>query len=95
MMKSRPVLRRRVRDLQLILSERWEESRNLRILLFINALDEYEGADDKIAEYLEQLASSCGPRLHIVASSRPHADFLFQFIKCPGFRLEDTTASDI
>lgn len=40
-----------------MLSERLEESRNLRILLFIDALDEYEGADQKIAEYLEQLAS--------------------------------------
>jgi hypothetical protein len=95
MIKSRPMSKWRVQDLQLILSERLEESRNLRILLFIDALDEYEGADEKIAEYLEQLASSCGPRLRIVASSRPHADFLFQFIKCPGFRLEDMTASDI
>lgn len=57
MIKARPVSKWRIQDLQTMLLERLEESRNLRILLFIDALDEYEGADQKIAEYLEQLAS--------------------------------------
>ena len=67
--------------------------------LFIDALDEFSGFPEVVADFLATVAlrpqANARTRIRICFSSRPWAAFLELFDKCPGFRLEDYTRQDI
>lgn len=70
----------------------------LRITLFLDALDEYEGPADKAARFVENAAnqpSSSMTQVRICFASRPWDVFSDRFSKCPGFRMETHTRSDV
>lgn len=70
----------------------------LKICLFIDGLDEFEGNDDQndrqyLIELFRSLASS--PFIKICLSSRPLLIFEESFKESPGLRLQDLTSGDI
>lgn len=70
----------------------------VQICLFIDALDEYDGKEEALIKFLQQIAvSSTTSQTHIKAcvSSRPLQVFLDRFSACPGFSLQDYTKRDI
>ena len=74
------------------------EDLQLKICLFIDGLDEFEGNDDQndrqyLIELFRSLASS--PSIKICLSSRPLLIFEESFRESPGLRLQDLTSGDI
>lgn len=65
----------------------------VKLCLFIDGLDEYEGDDIDMARLFQPVAAL--PHIKICASSRPHIVFLDAFHDCPNLRLEDLTVLDI
>lgn len=70
----------------------------LKICLFIDGLDEFEGNDDQndrqyLIELFRSLASS--PSIKVCLSSRPLLIFEESFKDTPGLRLQDLTSGDI
>lgn len=65
----------------------------LKLCLFIDELDEYEGDENEIAELFREISQL--PNVKCCVSSRPHLAFLDEFAGCPGLRLEDLTYPDI
>ena len=70
----------------------------LKICLFIDGLDEFEGNDDQndrqyLIELFRGLASS--PSIKVCLSSRPLLIFEESFRESPGLRLQDLTSGDI
>ena len=70
----------------------------LKICLFIDGLDEFEGNDDQndrhyLIELFRSLASS--PFIKVCLSSRPLLIFEESFKDSPGLRLQDLTSGDI
>ena len=67
--------------------------------LFIDALDEFSGFPEVVADFLATIAlrtqATARTRIRICFSSRPWAAFLELFDKCPGFLLENYTRQDI
>ncbi|KAK7697592.1 hypothetical protein SLS64_013411 [Diaporthe eres] len=65
----------------------------VKICLFIDGLDEYEGDDWRIADIVVKVAQS--ENIKICVSSRPHIVFEDTFAKLPRLRLQDLTKPDI
>ncbi|KAK5443369.1 hypothetical protein LTS15_010714 [Exophiala xenobiotica] len=69
------------------------------VVLFLDALDEFNGFPETIADFLSSLSSSTGQQktldIKICFSSRPWDVFVERFDKCCGIRLQDWTRPDI
>lgn len=68
------------------------------ICLFIDALDEYEGKHEEMADFLTEISAdqqTANTRLKICFSSRPLNIFLDSFTQTPGFALHEQTREDI
>lgn len=65
----------------------------LRLCLFIDGLDEYDGDHEEMAELFEEL--TCSPYVKLCVSSRPWLVFFDTFKGCPSLRLQDLTFNDI
>lgn len=65
----------------------------LKLCLFIDGLDEYEGNDAEIAELFGN--ASMSENVKICCSSRPHHAFEEVFATQPGLRLQDLTYLDM
>ena len=65
----------------------------LKLCLFIDGLDEYEGDHEKIAEFFMTLSQSLSVK--ICVSSRPLLVFEDAFAGCPNLKLQDLTLVDI
>jgi hypothetical protein len=66
---------------------------DLKVCLFIDGIDEYEGDHSEISELFLDLATK--ERVKIVASSRPIPSCFQAFRDCPKLRLQDLTVEDI
>ncbi|KAF2792304.1 hypothetical protein K505DRAFT_279086 [Melanomma pulvis-pyrius CBS 109.77] len=66
---------------------------NLKICLFIDGLDEYDGDHNEIAELFKGILAS--PSVKACLSSRPLVTFERSFSACPRLRLQDLTYEDI
>ncbi|KAK4454860.1 hypothetical protein QBC34DRAFT_433106 [Podospora aff. communis PSN243] len=68
------------------------------LVLFFDALDEYDGNTKIIGRFMKDLLSTSplsGTRVKVCLSSRSHESFKVQFISSPSFALQDYTKSDI
>lgn len=72
------------------------------LVLFLDALDEYDGRPEFIASFLQELVQSPSgtdkpslTRTRILFSSRPWKVFIDGFSACPGFRIHEYTRDDI
>lgn len=65
----------------------------LKLCLFVDGLDEYEGDETEIAELFAQFSTT--NRVKCCVSSRPHKPFLDAFCNVPRMRLQDLTYQDI
>ncbi|KAI1628570.1 hypothetical protein EDD37DRAFT_13015 [Exophiala viscosa] len=70
-----------------------------QVVLFLDALDEFNGYPEVIAEFLTRLSASpneiASLDIRICFSSRPWDAFVERFDTCDGFKLQDWTQSDI
>ncbi|KAK5227269.1 hypothetical protein LTR72_003259 [Exophiala xenobiotica] len=70
-----------------------------RVVLFLDALDEFNGYPETIADFLSSLGSSTGQQttlnIKVCFSSRPWDIFVERFDKCCGIKLQDWTRPDI
>lgn len=82
-------------DLELVFRSLLDKYRHRLFYIFIDALDEYNGADAEIAIFLDTLAKDSPPNVRFCVTSRPYPDFAFQFVGVPTFRIHDYTAEDI
>lgn len=64
----------------------------LRLCLWIDGIDEYDGDHVELVQYLR---SSCSSRLKLILSSRPTPPCLAAFDSCPRLQLQDLTRNDI
>jgi hypothetical protein len=81
--------------LSAILSQRQQE---LDVLLFLDALDEYSGPPEMIAEFVQSLVQTTTDsktKLKVLFSSRPWDAFVASFGRCPGFKMHEQTESDM
>ncbi|KAM7215769.1 hypothetical protein V8F06_008879 [Rhypophila decipiens] len=71
--------------------------KKVKVCLFIDGLDEFDGDHDELVQYLEVLLSAAESRGHIkiCVASRPWVVFGEAFIDRPSLRLEDLTFNDI
>ena len=69
--------------------------RNLRVLLFIDALDEYQAEDIQIADFFANICGKFPDGLYVCVSSRSHVDFIHRFRNYPKLHMEDETIDDI
>ncbi|KAI9150841.1 hypothetical protein HJFPF1_10618 [Paramyrothecium foliicola] len=70
---------------------------NLDICLFLDALDEYAGPTDVIANFLQDLTKprqNTRTKVKVLFSSRPWQAF-DMFRDCPGFMIHEHTANDV
>ncbi|KAH8592670.1 hypothetical protein B0O99DRAFT_597100 [Bisporella sp. PMI_857] len=68
----------------------------LEVCLFIDALDEYDGKHLEMAQFIEGLTHKQEfTKVKICLSSRTEPIFTRFFGTCPGFKIDDYTASDI
>jgi hypothetical protein len=65
----------------------------MKLCLFIDGLDEYDGDHSTIAQLFVQIAKS--PNVKVCLSSRPLLEFDDCFSSFPGLRLQDLTMEDI
>ncbi|RXG50106.1 hypothetical protein VDGE_00962 [Verticillium dahliae] len=76
-----------------------ETNFNTSILLFVDALDEFEGRYQDVARFLHTICldsqRSKNVRVKICMTSRPEQVFLDNFTHVPGFWIQDHTAGDI
>ena len=71
---------------------------DIDLVLFFDALDEFDGHDDTIGRFMKSLLSSSATsktRIKVCMSSRPNPQLKAQFDSCPGFPIQDHTKSDI
>jgi hypothetical protein len=69
-----------------------EKARYLRLAIFIDGVDEFEGNHHDMSLFLRELVS---PRVKVVLSSRPLNACLDAFSGCPMLRLQDLTRPDM
>ena len=70
----------------------------IRIVLFLDALDEHQGDNDLLASLLKSLVDKCDNkcvRLKMCLASRSWTVFQQHFGNCPGFSIHDHTREDI
>ena len=65
----------------------------MRVCIFIDGLDEFEGDEDKLIATIRLLSQSSG--IKVCASSRPEEIFRQGFAGCPHIRLQDLNYPDI
>jgi hypothetical protein len=71
------------------------------ICIFIDALDEYSGPLEEIADFVKRLASPANEggdgklKLRVCASSRPETTFISKLKGIPSFTIQDWTTTDI
>ncbi|KAK0701077.1 hypothetical protein B0H67DRAFT_547600 [Lasiosphaeris hirsuta] len=69
------------------------------LVLFFDALDEFDGHPDMISRFMKSLLStnstSSGARVKVCLSSRPWESFKVQFSPYPSFALQDHTKRDV
>ncbi|KAK3361096.1 hypothetical protein B0T24DRAFT_539233 [Lasiosphaeria ovina] len=68
------------------------------VLIFLDALNEFDGERIDIAKFCTELVSKCSPSgvFKLCVASRVDADFLYEFQpEAPGIVLEDKVASDM
>lgn len=65
----------------------------LRLTLFLDALDEFDGPKEFICKFLRDI--TVPENVKVCFSSRPWDIFVTNFGSCPGFRLQDFTQDDI
>jgi len=69
------------------------------LVLFFDALDEFDGHPDMISRFIKSLVStrstSSGTRVKVCLSSRPWESFKVQFSAYPSFALQDHTQRDV
>jgi hypothetical protein len=65
----------------------------VKLTLFIDGLDEYEGDHDEVAQLFESITAS--PHVKVCLSSRPLLIFEEAFGRSPNLQLQDLTAGDI
>ncbi|CAG9977302.1 unnamed protein product, partial [Clonostachys byssicola] len=82
------------RTLRLLL---YQDVVKMDVVLFFDALDEYDGHTDMISQFLHNLvqASTSNVRVKICFSSRPWKALIQQFSDSPGLSLQDHTQQDI
>lgn len=70
---------------------------DLELTLFLDALDEYDGRPEFIAEFLTSIIETNSPRtcIRVCFSSRPWTVFIEEFGECPGFKIHEHTEDDI
>jgi hypothetical protein len=81
--------------LSAILSQRQQD---LDVLLFLDALDEYSGPPEMIAEFVQSLVQTTTDsktKLKVLFSSRPWDAFVASFGQCPGFKMHEQTEGDM
>ena len=64
----------------------------LRICIFIDGIDEFEGDHRDMSMFLRSIAS---PSIKVVVSSRPVNGCLNAFKDCPTLKLQDLTRNDM
>jgi hypothetical protein len=64
----------------------------LKLCIFIDGIDEFEGDHLDISEFILSLAS---PKVKVVVSSRPINACLYAFRKCSALKLQDLTKDDM
>ena len=70
-----------------------QDRASVKICLFIDGLDEYEGDHKSIVDFLQQLVTT--PNFKICVSSRPLIVFKDAFDRMPKLKVEDMTRTDI
>jgi hypothetical protein len=65
----------------------------LKLCLFVDGLDEYEGDESEIAELFAHISATDWVKCCV--SSRPHKPFLDAFCNVPGLRLQNLTYRDV
>ena len=83
------------RALSAIVSQREQD---LEVLLFLDALDEYSGPPEMIAEFVQSLVQSVPDsktKVKILLSSRPWDAFVTSFGQQPGFKMHEQTKGDM
>jgi hypothetical protein len=71
---------------------------DLEILLFLDALDEYSGPLELIAEFIQSLVQPVPDgktKVKVLFSSRPWDTFVASFAECPGFKIHEQTKGDM
>lgn len=92
---SNPQIVRIERILSQLLDQNMVE---IDLVLFFDALDEFDGHLDKMSGFLESLverSTTSATRVKVCFSSRPWKSLNDHFAKYPGFRLQDHTKADI
>lgn len=69
------------------------KSGSVKIFLFIDGVDEFDGDHAEISKFFKDLATN--PNFKILLSSRPISACVDVFKSCPGLRLQDLTRQDI
>jgi len=69
----------------------------LELTLFLDALDEYDGRPEFIAEFLTGIVQTepSLTRVRVCFASRPWSVFVEEFGQCPGFEIHENTEDDI
>ncbi|KAK4443325.1 hypothetical protein QBC34DRAFT_488405 [Podospora aff. communis PSN243] len=71
---------------------------HIDLILFFDALDEFDGKDDTISRFMKSLldvSAASKTRIKVCMSSRPTAVLKAHFDSCPGFAIQAHTKSDI
>lgn len=69
-----------------------------RLCLFLDALDEHHGDNDRLSDMLHELAATVDNdvvQLRLCLASRPWDTFVNNFGDCPGFKIHEHTLGDI
>lgn len=93
--ESNPHIVRLERILSLLLDQ---DIKQINLILFFDALDEFDGHLDKISDFLKSLvkkSETSATRVKVCFSSRPWKLLNDHFATYPGLRLQDYTKADI
>lgn len=71
-----------------------ETAKSLKICIFIDGMDEFEGDHRDVSEWLCSLVKQHG-HIKVIVSSRPLTECLSTFRDCPTLRLQDLTKGDM
>jgi hypothetical protein len=67
----------------------------MKLYLFLDSLDEYEGDQESIVEFFKSITLEYPAQVKICVSIRPWVVFDDAFRGLPGLRLQDLTYNDI
>lgn len=83
------------RDLESSFANIIDNIKATEVVVFIDALDEFDGLDRDIAAFLDNLARRGLAHMKFCFASRPYPDFAFQFADCLCLQLHEQTSDDI